>query len=200
MVKRTVIYLPGIGDSRTILNWLQQAFLATWLMYGFSAKLFIMDWKSSEPYADRFDKLLTLIDNLHARGGEVALVGASAAASSVLLARMARPDVLIGAVTICGQIGGTAALHGPVAATHPRFKSSVALQQNAISTMTPDLRRRVMTLRPRQDSIVPPHEAVLPGATNYQMSLSGHMAGIGFGLLFEGYRIARFLKSLTASR
>lgn len=200
MTKRTVIYIPGIGDRRTILNWLQQAFLATWLLYGFSAKLFVMDWKSSDSYTDRFDELLALIDDLHAKNREVALVGASAAASSVLLAQMARPDVLIGTVTICGQIGGTAALHGPVAATHPRFKYSVALLQDAISHMTPELRRRVLTLRPRQDAIVPPHEAVLPGAANYQMPLSGHMAGIGFGLLVEGYRIARFLKSLPASR
>lgn len=200
MTKRTVIYLPGIGDRRTVLNWLQQALLATWLTYGFSAKLFIMDWKSSDSYTDRFDEMLALVDNLHAQGREVALVGASAAASSVLLALMARPDTLIGAVTICGQIGGTASLRGPVAATHPRFKRSVALLQDGLSAMSPDLRHRVMTLRPRQDRIVPPYEAVLSGATNYQMPLSGHMAGIGFGLLLEGYRITRFLKSLPASR
>lgn len=200
MTKRTVIYIPGIGDRRTVLNWLQQAFLATWLMYGVSTKLFIMDWKSADSYDERFDELLALIDTLHAQGRDVSLVGASAAASSVLLAVMARPDALTGVVTICGQIGGTASLRGPVAATHPRFKRSVALFQTTLFDMNPSLRRRVMTLRPRQDRIVPPHEAVLAGATNYQMPLSGHMAGIGFGLLFEGYRIARFLKSLPASR
>lgn len=199
MTKRTVIYLPGIGDRRDGFNWLQSAFLASWRMYGFSAQLFVMDWRSSRPFTERFDELLGMIDAIHAKGREVALVGASAGAASVLLGLMARPDVLVGAVTICGQINGLAALRGPVAAVNPRFKYSLAALQDAVPTMTPEVRCRVMTLRPRQDHIVPPHEAVLSGATNHQMPVAGHMIGIGFGLLFEGYRIARFLKSLPAS-
>lgn len=200
MTKRTVIYIPGIGDRRESLNWLQSAFLASWLAYGFSGRLFVMDWRSPQSFSERFDELVQLIDSLHTQGRQVALVGASAGAATVLLGLMARPDTLMGTVTICGQIGGTAALRGPVAATNPRFGDSLALFQNTASSMSPELRGRVLTLRPRQDNIVPPDEAVLHGATNYQMPLSGHMAGIGFGLLFEGYRIARFLKSLPASR
>lgn len=199
MTKRTVIYIPGIGDRRDGFNWLQSAFLATWRIYGFSARLFIMDWKSPQPFTERFDELLAIIDDIQAKGGEVALVGASAGAASVLLGLTARPDALMGVATICGQIEGAAALRGPVAAVNPRFRYSLSALQGAIPTMTPELRGHVLTLRPRQDQIVSPYEAVLSGATNYEMPTSGHMVGIGFGLLFEGHRIARFLKSLPAS-
>lgn len=198
MTKRTIIYVPGIGDRRRGFNLLQQGFLATWLAYGFSGRLFIMDWRSSQPFSERFDELLENIDTLHAQGVEVSLVGASAGAATVLLAFLARPDKLTGVVTVCGQIGGTAALHGPVAATNPRFHSSLALLQENIARLTESERGRVMTLRPRVDRIVPPHEAVLPGAVNYEMSVSGHMVGIGSGLLLEAPRIARFLREVAS--
>lgn len=194
MTKRVVIYIPGIGDRRRGFNWLQQAFLATWQLYGFSGRLFVIDWISNEPFEKRFDKLLAIIDEQHTKGAEVSLIGASAAAGTVLLALMAKSDKLQGVATICGQIGGTAALHGPAAATNPRFRHSLATMQRDIATLSPAARQRILTLRPRSDRIVPPSEALLPGATNHEMPVSGHMAGIGFGLLFEGYRIARFLK------
>lgn len=189
------IYIPGIGDRRRGFNWLQQAFLATWRLYGFSGRLFVVDWISDQPFEKRFDELLRMIDELHGKGSKVSLIGASAGAATVLLALMARSEKLQGAAIICGQIGGTAALHGPAAATNPRFRHSLAAMQRGIATLTPAVRQRVLTLRPRADRIVPPSEATLPGATNYEMPVSGHMAGIGFGLLFEGYRIARFLKA-----
>lgn len=199
MAQRTVIYVPGIGDRRQGFNRLQGVFLLTWRLYGFSARLFIMDWKSPRAFSQRFDELLELIDRLHAEGREVSLVGASAGAATVLLALRDRPSALTGVVTICGQIGGTAALHGPAAQQNPRFRESFAALRETISTMPPALRRRVLTLRPRYDRIVPVHEAMLDGATNHQMPISGHMIGIGVGLLGEGYRIARFLKSFPAS-
>lgn len=196
MTRRTIIYIPGIGDRRDALNRLQSAFLATWVIYGFSAQLFVMDWQSTESYRGRFDELLSLVTELRAQGREVAIVGASAAASSVLLALMEQPDALLGVVTICGQIDGAALLNRPVSVTNPRFGHSIALLKGSLDAMTPDLRRRVLTLRPWIDGIVPPRQATLSGATNHQMPVVGHMAGIGFGLLFEGYRISRFLKSV----
>ena len=194
MRKHRVIYIPGIGDRRPGFNWLQQAFLTTWLVHGLFGRLFIVDWISDRPFEERFDELLALIDESDARGERVSIVGASAGASTVLLAMLARPNKLTGAVTICGQIGGTAALHGPAAARNPRFRHSLHVMQQDIARLSPIERQRVMTLRPRADRIVPPTEAVLPGATNHEMPVSGHMVGIGFGLLFEAHRIARFLR------
>lgn len=199
MTRYVTLYIPGVGDRRQELNWLQSSFLATWRLYGFSARLFVMDWKSTRSFDDRFDELLELIDRLHAEGREVSLVGASAGAATVLLALRERSKVLQGIVTICGQIGGTAALHGGAAQQNPRFGTSFAALREMVPTMSSELRGRVLTLRPRHDRIVPVREAMLDGATNYQMPISGHMAGIGFGLLIEGYRIARFLKSRSAS-
>ena len=200
MTKRTVIYVPGIGDRRRGFNVLQQGFLAPWLVYGFSGHMFIMDWRSSRPFAERFDELLGRIDELHARGVEVSLIGASAGAATVLLALLARPGKLTGVATICGQIGGTAALHGPAAATNPRFRHSLASMQESVARLSEAERRKVITLRPRADRIVPPREAMLPGAANHEMPVSGHMAGIGFGLLFEAPRIARFMRQAAGRR
>lgn len=192
-----MIYIPGIGDRRRGLNSLQQAFLTTWLAYGLSGQLFIVDWISDHPFDERFDDLLALIDMLYGQGKRVSIVGASAGASTALLAFLARSNKLVGAVTICGQIGGTAALHGPAAVRNPRFRRSLALMQRSIAQLPLEARQRVLTLRPRADRIVPPQEAMLAGATNHEMPVSGHMAGIGFGLLFEARRIARLLKSVA---
>ena len=199
MSKRVAIYIPGLGDKRRGFIWAQRQLLRTWSMYGFRTQIFAIDWASDRPFDDRFSELLGLIDRFHAEGVAVALVGASAGASTVILGLIERPDKVIGIATICGQLLGTNALHGPAAMANPRFKQALARMQDGTDSLSDEVRQRVLTLRPKVDVIVAPEEATFPGGINYRMPISGHLIGIGFGILFEGRRIARFLKYASAS-
>jgi pimeloyl-ACP methyl ester carboxylesterase len=197
MPKRVVIYIPGLGDKRRSLLWVQQVLLRTWRVYGFSSYVFSVDWANRQSFEDRFNDLLELIDKLHHDGASVSLIGASAGASTAILGLIERPDKVTGVVTICGQIYAANALRGPAAAANPRFKQSLARMDAGIELLTPKDRHHILTLRPRADAIVPPNEATVFGATNYRMPVSGHLVGIGFGIWFESYRIVRFLKQIS---
>lgn len=197
MPKRVVIYIPGLGDKRRSLLWMQRILLRAWRVYGFSIHVFSVDWANKQPFEDRFNDLLELIDKLQNKGVSVSLIGASAGASTAILGLIERPDKITGVVTICGQIYAADALRGPAAAANPRFEQSLMRMDTGIELLTPETRHRILTLRPRADAIVPPDEATIFGATNYQMPVSGHLVGIGFAIWFEGYRITRFLKRIS---
>jgi pimeloyl-ACP methyl ester carboxylesterase len=199
MSKRVAIYIPGLGDKRRGFIWAQRQLLRTWSIYGFRTHIFAIDWASDQPFDERFSELLGLIDRFHAEGAAVALVGASAGASAVILGLIERPDKVIGVATICGQLLGTKALYGPAAMANPRFKYALARMQDRTDSLSDEARRRILTLRPKVDAIVAPEEATFPGGVNYRMPISGHLLGIGFGILFEGRRIAKFLKHASVS-
>lgn len=196
MSRRTTIYIPGIGDRRRGLLWAQRLLLATWRLYGISPHVFVMDWASSASFETRFNELLTLIDRLHRDGRKVSLVGASAGASIVLLGLAERSAQVTGVATLCGQIATKEALAGPVTAANPRFKAALERWDGREPTLSASELQRVLTLRPKRDAVVPRSQEVLVGAVNHDMPIAGHMVGIGFGILCEGRRIAKFFASL----
>lgn len=194
MSRRIVLYIPGLGDKRQGFAWVQRQLLYVWSLYGFRTRVFTINWAHKGPFDDRFNELLDLIDALYDKGVSVALVGASAGASVAILGLIERPDKIIGVATICGQLLGTKALHGPAAKANPRFRQALARMQDGTDSLSDEIRQRILTLRPKADAIVPPEEATLPGGVDYRMPISGHLLGIGFGILFEGRRIAQFLR------
>lgn len=176
---------------------MQRLLLVTWRLYGISPHVFVMDWASVGSFETRFNELMALIDRLHDQGREVSLVGASAGASTVLLGLVEQSEKITGVATLCGQIATKEAVAGPVAAANPRFKAALKRWDEHKAVLSDSQRRRILTLRPTRDAVVPRSEEVLAGAVNHDMPIAGHMLGIGFGILFEGRRIAKFFASLA---
>lgn len=192
----TVIYIPGLGDRKKPLLWMQKYLLRGWRAYGLHVQLFVVEWTNDSPFTDRFDQLLQLIDDLQADGQRVSLVGASAGASTAISAYVERRNEVTGVVSICGQLRGTNEVLDPALDINPRFRDSLQRMQRNLDHLRDDDGARILTLRPYLDAVVPPDQATLRRAVNKRMSAVGHLFGIGFAIVSEGWRISRFLRRL----
>lgn len=195
-MRQTVIYIPGLGDRKKPLLRVQKYLLRGWRAYGLHVRLFVVEWTSDGSFVDRFDELLQLIDNLHADGHRVSLVGASAGASTAISAYLERRNEVTGVVSICGQLRGTKEVLNPALDINPRFKDSLKRMQKNLDSLQGGDGERILTLRPYLDAIVPPDQATLKEAVNRRMPVVGHLWGIGFAIVSEGWRISRFLRRL----
>ena len=192
----TAIYIPGLGDKRKFLLWLQRQLIRGWRFHGIRTELFAVRWASeASGFDDRLEQLLGRIDELAEAGHSVVLVGASAGASTALAAYATRKGTVCCMVSICGQLRGIKKVPDPALDPNPRFRVSLEAMEKSLTTLSSDDRQRILTLRPRVDAVVQPDEAVLDGASNVQMPVVGHLFGIGFGIIGEAQRITRFIKS-----
>src|SRR6478752_6076210 len=98
--RHCVIYIPGLGDQRTQGQMLA---LRLWRRPGLYVEMFVMHWYDSEPYQDKFERLLKVVDRHLEAGETVSLVGASAGASVALNAFADRQEKVNGLVGLCGK-------------------------------------------------------------------------------------------------
>jgi len=191
-MKYVAIYIPGLGDKRKSLLFLQRQMLRGWRVYGIRTEIFAVHWTSNEKFSIRLKELLERIDELTEEGYKVVLVGASAGASTALTAYVRRKNTVRCMVSICGQLEPK--VPSPALDVNPRFGQSLDALERSLEHLTGADRHRILTLRPRVDAVVQPEEAVLKGAKNVQMPVVGHLVGIAFGIVFESRRVARFIK------
>ena len=101
MAKLQLIYVPGLGDMKVTA---QRRTVRTWQWWGVGSEVFLVNWTDDEPWAGKLQRLLDRIDELHAQGRAVALVGASAGAAAAINAFTARKAVITGVVCIAGKV------------------------------------------------------------------------------------------------
>lgn len=189
-----VLYVPGLGDKKRWLIWLQQQTFQLWRLRGMRVEIVRMKWAEAVPLKPRFDALLSRIDELHASGSRVSLVGTSAGASAVVSAYALKPKQVNGVVTICGKLKGD--LPDTIKELNPCFAESFAMLQKYLGKLSASDKRRIMALYPLRDSVVPPEEATIDGAQNVQVSCVGHNLTCAYILLCKPRLIARFINSL----
>lgn len=193
-MKYTIIFIPGLFDSSRTLLWLQRRLLRSWRSRDVHVELFVVGWmKGAASFDERLEKLLERIDELAATGKKVVLVGSSAGASMALNAHAKRRNAVAGVVSICGQLKGIEKVPEPALDLNPRFRESLEMLTSSLKALKKPDRARILALRPWIDGVVQPEEAFLEGAHNVRMPIVGHLAGIGFALLFEGHRVRRFI-------
>jgi hypothetical protein len=188
-----VIYVPGIGDTKTTI---QELAVGTWKLYGVVPHTFPMRWADKEPFAPKFSRLLAYIDGLLAEGHAVSLVGASAGASVVLNAFTARPNIH-GIVTIAGKINHPEAIGEWYQRNAPAFVQSAKVAQNSLASLDTHKRRKINSRYAIIDLIVPKKDSIVPDAKNTTVLSIGHSTTIAIQLLFGAPNYIRFLKRLS---
>lgn len=190
-----VIYVPGLGDKKRWLLWLQKQALRTWRLHGVVAEVLPMYWAEDVPLKPRFNKLLQRIDQLHEQGVTVSLVGTSAGASAVVSAFALRPKSVHGVATICGKLQGD--IPDIIKELNPCFAESLEQLVKLVDKIPHVSKSRIVTLHAMRDSIVPPSEAVISGAVSQEVRLFGHNTTCAYILLLGSRRITNFLWKQT---
>jgi hypothetical protein len=186
----TVIYIPGLGDSRVAG---QQLAVRTWRLWGVNPELFQMNWADGEAFAPKFDRLLKQIDAASKRGS-VSIVCASAGATAAMNAFAARKMVIVGVVCIAGKINNPHAIGDYYRRTNPAFPESAHAAQEALNELTAHDRSKILSIRGMVDPWVPARDSILEGAKNRMTWTSGHALTIGWQLVIGAPFWMRFLK------
>lgn len=185
-----VIYIPGLGDRRAIL---QRFAVKLWRLYGVMPHVFQMHWDNSTPYSDKQLRLLARVDTLHDRG-PVVLVGSSAGASAVINAYEARKDKVIAVVCIAGKLNNPQTMASRYKQQTPSFWDSAHRVPAALKTLTTNDRKCVLSIRGASDAIVPARDSIIEGATNSVVWTRGHVLTIAWQLVFGARAFLRFAK------
>lgn len=152
-MNRVIIYIPGLGDKMRWLVLLQKWALYLWRIHGVYTHVMVMRWSDPIPLRPRFEILLERIDQLHSEGKTIFLIGTSAGASAVITALAERPEKVEGVVTICGKIQGN--IPDSIKELNPSFAESLTQLKKAIKSLTPEQKKRILTLYSSLDAVVP---------------------------------------------
>lgn len=195
MTKHYIIYIPGLGDSRTGGQALALRFWSAW---GVRARLVQMNWADTGHFNPKLQTILDTIDSLVHQGYTVSLVGVSAGASAALNAYAQRLDSIHSVTLVCGQIlGGHNHVRPQVYAANRAFGESMRLlDEKTFDKLNAAARGRITSIHPIADRVVPVGDTKLPGARWRQIPTMGHAFSIGYSLTIGSYRIVRDIKKL----
>jgi pimeloyl-ACP methyl ester carboxylesterase len=191
VVKHQIIYVPGIGDN---VGHVQSAALKWWPLYGARGHFHAMPWLGQEPFQPKFERLLTLIDQLNEGGQRISLVGASAGGSAVLNAYLARQDKISGIVLICPKISRPGSVSQATYAQNPAFKESMEQFQGNLAKLTDSDKKRMRVYYSPVDRVVPHADSVIPGVEEICLPRLKHSYAIVFAITFKARHLITFLK------
>lgn len=191
----TVIIIPGLGDGVELMEFATRH----WKWVGLYPLVYSVGWRDGErSFTPKLTRLLELIDTLHESGKRVSLVGTSAGGSAAMNAFIERRDAIHRVINVCGRlrVGPTKGLWSFAAKTKssPAFADSVMMCESHQKTISDKDLKRVMTIRPIFDEIVPTDTVELDGAHNRVIPSMGHVLSIALSMTFFSYQLASFLK------
>ena len=186
-----IIYVPGILDN---LYHIQSTAVRTWRFSGAHGHCHEMPWLGPESYEPKFQRLLGEIDKHAAEGHDVALVGASAGASAVLNAYVARPDKIKGVMLLCAKINYPETVSPKTYARNPAFKESLEQLQANLAKLTTRQKERILSCYSPADGLVPYEATVIPGVRQTRLPPIRHGRAILYGITFGVPGFIRFLK------
>lgn len=154
-----------------------------------------MPWRGPESYKLKFQRLLDEIDKHAAQGHTVALVGASAGASAVLNAYVARPNKISGVILICPKINGPETVSKKTYRENPAFQESLELLQiNLPKLTTHDKATKILSYISPADGSIPYAGSVIPGVPEKRLPAIRHGYAIVYALTLGAHSFMNFLK------
>lgn len=198
-----IIYIPGLNDQSLISRNLVKLLPFFWESQGFHAHVVSPRWEEGARFAPKLKLITDEIDRLVDQGHRVSLVGQSAGGSAALNAFYERRNVVNGVVNATGRLKAGVHVRPSLewaARNSPAFKESVLLfeQQNEAKLTAKD-RRKIMTMRPIWDEIVPSSTVSVKGATNKIAPILEHGIGGVFIVSFYSRVILNFLRNIENS-
>lgn len=176
----SVIIIPGLGDNANYVRLLTNF----WKKYGLDIIAYPIDWNDSEKtFKPKLDKLLRLIDKLHASGEKVSIVGTSAGGSAALNVLVERKNIIHRVVNVCGRlrVGPESGFWSFVLRTKksPSFADSVKMFESKEKLLSNDDRKKIMTIAPLfGDQLVPYSTVPIDGAINNKIFMGEHILSI----------------------
>lgn len=178
-MKQAVILIPGLGDKVRSLSFATH----NWeKMYGVVPFVHPMRWMGSEEsFETKLKRLIALIDNLCARGYDVSLLGTSAGGSCVINAFCERKRKIKRVINVCGRLKKGENVFPSLdwaSQKSPSFRQSVLQCEENMKHLTHQDTKKIVTIRPLFDEVVPTVLVPIEGATNIRIIAVEHSISI----------------------
>lgn len=190
-----VIIIPGL-DNKIKLHTLASS---SWNRFGIVPHIFNAKWKEEEcGLLIKLERALTLVDSLIKQNARISLVGNSAGSSFALNIFGERKKDIAHVVINCGRVrdGDWPWFTFDQATTSsPSFKESVLKAQKTEKTFSFEDRKKILTLKPIFDEVVPPATVPISGAKNITTFSLEHGLSIALNMTLFRKRIIDFILS-----
>lgn len=201
--KNHIIIIPGLGNSVALNKWAVES----WKKFGLIPHIFDAKWKIEENgLAEKLHRALRLVDSLTKNNSRVSIVGNSAGSSLALNIFGKRKKQIHRVVINCGRVregNWPWFTFDQATSSSPSFKESVHAAQALEKTFTKDDRKKILTLRPLFDEVVPSNTVQITGATNKISFSIEHVLSIALNMTLYRRKIIDFILDslhLTISR
>lgn len=177
----TIIYIPGLGAQNDMIR---RVALQLWGWVGRIDIIFVpMNWRNQdEHYDDKRDRIIQAIDQV-APHSSVVLVGESAGGAMTMELLHSLPHKIHTVVTFCGKNQHAAAVSSAIYRQNPAFHDAMTAADNAVTHFSHEERTRIITFYSPYDTVVPPKDSLIDGATHKAILFPGHIPTVVY-LLF----------------
>lgn len=178
------IIIPGLGNDVGLISWITKS----WETKGIVPHVIDAGWKTEEPLLQpKLVKAIALVDELFGMGKRVSIIGNSAGSSFAMNIFEARKEKIHKIVINCGR-ARTGDLpwftFDQATSSSQSFKEACVKSEKIVNELSADDKRKMLTLRPSFDEIVPASTVVIDGANDQVIPLLGHSLTIGYNLTF----------------
>ena len=188
-----VIVIPGLGNNVRKHEWIMEG----WKKFGIIPHVFDTKWKTEENgFQPKLDRALKLVDSLSNKTSRISIVGNSAGSSFALNIFDNRKKQIHKVIVNCGRVrDGDWPWFTFDQATKlsPSFKESVLRAQKIEKIFTNIDRKKILTLRPLFDEVVPSFTVSIPGAKNIIIPSIEHSLSIALNLTLFKKRLFSFI-------
>ncbi len=192
-----ILYIPGLGDKNLGGR---RKLLSLWHYKNVSIEICPMYWTVDETWQVKLSKLLARVDELHAQGRVVSLIGESAGATAVVQALEQRTSSLNLVILLCGKSQFPERVAAARYRDNPALKNALVASSQAVARLTPSQKSMMINLHPLFDPVVPVPETKIPEVKNIMMPSIGHATSIVFANTLWSWKIVRCIKKSANSR
>lgn len=180
------IIVPGYGDGQNYIDRITQHWPEK---YGLNPQ--VIPFGTNDLTSD-YEEKWTAFETKLRDFGKTAIIGISFGVTIALRAMQDYPDLVSSAVCISGP-------HDIRDVDQPTIKRKYPLLNESLRAFSIDNLpvEKVMTIRPRYDSVIDPDKVAIRDATNLRVPIAGHATGIAWALKFKAGDIAKFIKDTT---
>jgi hypothetical protein len=193
--KHHVIIGPGLDGRTNNIKFITHHWISTYNLFPEVCHIF---WKDDEGIQPKLHKIIQLVDQLAKSNDSISLIGCSASGSLMLNAFVERKNVIHKVINLDGflrpgyRIGYRS--FEKRSAKSIAFRESVYRFEKLETKLTPDDKKKILTVRPLYDELVPPETVVIDGAKNIQIPTVEHVFSIALSLVMYD-PVIRFLLS-----
>lgn len=189
-----VVIIPGLGNKIQQHTWAAER----WKKFGIIPHVFNTKWTIEEKgFKKKLDDALTLIDSLLVTNKKISLIGNSAGSSFAINILGKRTEKIHRVVINCGRVrtgDWPWYTFDQATASSPSFKESVLQSEKVLLKLPQEERKKILTLRPLFDEIVPPVTVPIEGATNEITPFIEHGITIALNMTLLNRRVINFLR------